>query len=273
MKTRTITAICMAVVMIPILIWGNHYHIFDAFALVLSLCAAYEFRKMFRTAKPLPLWIDALTIIFTGMIYALLLMRSTELISWSVLIAVILILLVFYGTLLVFVPAFSGSDFANALATMFFCSVGFFALAFLRTISLNLILYLLIVAMITDMFAYFVGMKFGKHKLIPLVSPKKSVEGAIGGLVFGAASASVFGILTQVFGANFSPFLLVLVSIVLSILSQIGDLVFSKFKRSYGIKDYSNLFPGHGGVLDRFDSSSFAAMALLAIVLLLTDLL
>jgi len=273
MKTRTITAICMAVVMVPILIWGNHYHIFDVFGLFLSLCAAYEFRKMFRTAKALPLWIDAVTIVFTGVVYALLLLSGTAILSWNVFMAVLLILLVFYGILLVFVPVFQGSDFANALATLLFCSVGFYALAFLRATSLNLVLYLLLVAMITDMFAYFVGMKFGKHKLIPLVSPKKSVEGAIGGLVFGAATGSVFGILTQVFGANFSPVLIVLVSIMLSLLSQIGDLVFSKFKRSYGIKDYSNLFPGHGGVLDRFDSSSFAAMALLAIVLLLTDLL
>jgi phosphatidate cytidylyltransferase len=273
MKTRTITAICMAVVMVPILIWGNHYHLFDAFGLVLSLCAAYEFRKMFRTAKALPLWVDAITILFTGLVYTLLLLRSSNLLSWNVLIAAILLLLVIYGILLVFVPLFSGADFANALTTILFCSAGFYALALLRTISLNLILYLLLVAMITDMFAYFVGMKFGKHKLIPLVSPKKSVEGAIGGFVFGTIAGSVFGILTQVFGGNFSPVLIVIISILLSILSQIGDLVFSKFKRSYGIKDYSNLFPGHGGVLDRFDSSSFAALALLAIVLLLTDLL
>lgn len=268
MKTRTITAVCMAVVMIPILIWGNYYHIFDAFGLLLSLSAAYEFRRMFQKAKVLPVWIDVLSILFTGGFYVLLLGVGLSRFTWTFAMAIILLMFVVLGVLLVFVPDFQGQDFANVVMTIVFGSIGFYALATLRAISIHWIIYLLIDAMITDMFAYFVGMKFGKHKLIPLVSPKKSVEGAIGGLIVGSALATVYGIVLNVFGAGFPWYLVLLISVLLSIVSQTGDLVFSKFKRSYGIKDYSNLFPGHGGVLDRFDSSSFAALALLAIVLL-----
>lgn len=268
MKTRTITAICMAVIMIPILIWGHHFHIFDAFGLLLTLCAAYEFRRMFQKAKVLPKWIDVLSVLFAGGFYVLLLGVSLSLVSWTLAIALALAMLVVLAGIFVFVPDFLGQDFANVVLTIVFASIGFYALATLRSMSIHWILYLLIDAMVTDMFAYFIGIKFGKHKLIPLVSPKKSVEGAIGGLVIGSAFASVYGIVLNVFGINFPWILVILISLSLSVVSQVGDLVFSKFKRSYGIKDFSNLFPGHGGVLDRFDSSIIGAMALLAIVLL-----
>jgi phosphatidate cytidylyltransferase len=269
MKTRTITAIIMAIVMIPILIWGDHFQIFNLFCLLLSVGAAFEFRNMLRNEKKLPLWIDILTVAMTGALFSLLVFAGTIPDAWIFMTLGFLFLVILYGIILVFVNDFKGSDFGNVLATLLYCSLGFAAFAILRHQSLNLVLYLLLVAMMTDMFAYFVGMKFGRHKLIPAVSPKKSVEGAIGGLVFGALFASVFGILTNVFGPDFPVLFVIVVSLVASALSQIGDLVASKFKRSYGIKDYSNLFPGHGGILDRFDSSMFVAMALFVLVSLI----
>ena len=114
-------------------------------------------------------------------------------------------------------------------------------------------------AWVTDTFAYFTGMLLGKHKLIPDVSPKKTVEGAVGGVVFCTLSFVVFGLLYNRFwladGDEAIPLLaMAIVGFIVSIVSQIGDLSLSLLKRKYGIKDFGKIFPGHGGVLDRFDS-------------------
>ncbi len=108
---------------------------------------------------------------------------------------------------------------------------------------------------VTDTFAYFTGRLFGKHKLIPAVSPKKTVEGAIGGAVCCALVAVLYGFLTSLwFDASPNYIVLALAGLIIAVVSQIGDLAMSAIKRQYGIKDYGKLLPGHGGLLDRFDS-------------------
>ena len=118
-------------------------------------------------------------------------------------------------------------------------------------------------AWICDTFAYFTGRFFGKHKLIPEISPKKTVEGSIGGIAFTIISFIIFGlIVNNAFDADISYVKLSILALVLSIVSQIGDLVASSVKRQYDLKDYGNLFPGHGGILDRFDSVMMTAPTL-----------
>lgn len=108
---------------------------------------------------------------------------------------------------------------------------------------------------VTDTFAYFCGRLFGKHKLIPAVSPKKTVEGAIGGAIFCALSTMLYGfIVHKAFGADPNYPVLIIGGLLIAVVSQIGDLVFSAIKRQFGIKDYGMMLPGHGGLLDRFDS-------------------
>ena len=115
--------------------------------------------------------------------------------------------------------------------------------------------FIFIGAWITDTFAYFTGMLLGKHKLIPNVSPKKTVEGSIGGTVFCIAFFIGFGAIVNHFsGAELNLLLIACAGLVSALVSQIGDLSMSVIKRTYGIKDYGKIFPGHGGVLDRFDS-------------------
>lgn len=107
----------------------------------------------------------------------------------------------------------------------------------------------------TDIFAYFTGVTFGRHKLCPKISPKKSIEGSIGGIL-----GSI--LLCGVFGYFFAPEYLthcIIIAILGGVVSQFGDLTASIFKRKMGIKDYGNLIPGHGGILDRFDSVLFTA--------------
>ena len=132
-------------------------------------------------------------------------------------------------------------------------------------------------AWVTDTFAYFTGMLLGKHKLIPDVSPKKTVEGAVGGVVFCTLSFVVFGLLYNRFwladGDEAIPLLaMAIVGFIVSIVSQIGDLSLSLLKRKYGIKDFGKIFPGHGGVLDRFDSVLAVSIILTVSFVFLTAL-
>lgn len=114
---------------------------------------------------------------------------------------------------------------------------------------------------------YFIGSKFGKRKLCPKISPKKTVEGALGGLVFCLISALLMGIIFQLiirdYRINF--FAIILLALIDSAVSILGDLSFSLIKRHLSIKDYGSFFPGHGGVLDRFDSIIFTAPVVIAV--------
>lgn len=119
---------------------------------------------------------------------------------------------------------------------------------------------------VTDSFAYFCGRLFGKHKLIPEVSPKKTVEGAIGGVIFGTLGVVIYGlVVAKAFGATPNYPVLAIGGILIPVVSQIGDLVMSAIKREYGIKDFGKMLPGHGGLLDRFDSSIAVTVAICAI--------
>lgn len=125
-------------------------------------------------------------------------------------------------------------------------------------------------AWITDMFAYFVGRKLGKHKMSPKISPKKSIEGAVGGIlitiVFNLIALIIF---TRYFDKPIMPYwAIVPITIALSIIGMLGDLSASVIKRNYGVKDFSNFMPGHGGVMDRFDSCIFVFPALYGFVIL-----
>lgn len=119
----------------------------------------------------------------------------------------------------------------------------------------NLMICILSIIWINDSFAFIVGKNFGKRKLFPSVSPKKTIEGFLGGLVFSILST----ILISKFNSDFSMIDWVVIGVIVSVIGTIGDLVESKFKRQVSIKDSGNIMPGHGGILDRLDSLLFAA--------------
>ncbi len=121
-----------------------------------------------------------------------------------------------------------------------------------------LIWLVFVISALTDTMAYFVGMKLGKRRLAPAISPKKSVEGALGGLVGGIGFSLIFGIiLAKAFHVQLPLWHYGLVGAVGSIFGQFGDLSASLIKRKFNKKDYGNLIPGHGGILDRIDSILF----------------
>lgn len=176
------------------------------------------------------------------------------------------VLFAFLMALMIYMVVTHKSNHLSDVAMCFFATVySVFLMAHLILIRKSengafLIWIPLITAWLSDTMAYTFGRLFGKHKLIPQVSPKKTVEGAAGGVVGGVVFMMVYGAICA-FGFNMPVAWWKLVSLGLlgSIISQFGDLAASWIKRERGIKDFSNLLPGHGGVLDRFDSVLFTA--------------
>ena len=117
-----------------------------------------------------------------------------------------------------------------------------------------------VVGFLSDSGAYFIGCRFGKHKLAPVISPNKSVEGVCGGVLFAVAGMLLYTLILQlVFTVEVSYGYALIYALLGTAAGVFGDLCFSVIKRQTGIKDYGNLFPGHGGILDRFDSMLFVA--------------
>ncbi len=151
------------------------------------------------------------------------------------------------------------------VSSMFYSLLTIYKLGDDKLTSAALLFVALIGAWATDIFAYLVGVTFGKHKLCPAISPKKSIEGSIGGVIGVIVTLTLYCRLGL---AHFIPafaqvpvWTYILLGFACGILSQVGDLTASMIKRHFGVKDYGKIFPGHGGILDRFDSLFFVAPA------------
>jgi phosphatidate cytidylyltransferase len=138
-----------------------------------------------------------------------------------------------------------------------------------KSYDLFFILFGLFAAWLTDTFAYFTGRFLGKHKMCPNISPKKTVEGAIGGVIGCVVSCVILYLIfeNKVFEIHsLSLVWVIVVSLILSLVGMCGDLTASVVKRNFGVKDFGNILPGHGGVMDRFDSGLFVLAMLYAII-------
>lgn len=153
----------------------------------------------------------------------------------------------------------SFSSISETFVILTYVAVSFTSLSMLRYIDKNglfLVILVFIIAWLCDAFAFFVGSLIGRHKLIPEISPKKTVEGAVGGVILTAATCLLYGLLLDYFVKDIAVNYIVLLiyGLVLSVVAQLGDLIASLIKRERGVKDYGDLIPGHGGITDRFDS-------------------
>jgi phosphatidate cytidylyltransferase len=157
--------------------------------------------------------------------------------------------------------------FAGALIPLFLSSL--IPLQKMQNGRLYVILPVL-VAFISDGGAYFAGVFFGKHKLMPRVSPKKTVEGSVGGFAATIVFVLLYGLVIKLAAGLEVNFLrLLLYAAAGSAVTQIGDLAFSMIKREYDVKDFSHILPGHGGILDRFDSMIFTAPLIYILITIL----
>ena len=172
----------------------------------------------------------------------------------------VIYLLVMLAVYVLTFPTYSDKQIMAAFMDFFYVSVMLSFVYLIRNMEHGLVLVLLIFvsSWINDTCAYFVGRALGKHKMAPVLSPKKSIEGLIGGIVGAGVFGAVFGILFDKYvdTMNYAPLLFAVVGALPAV---IGDLAASAIKRNNDIKDYGKLIPGHGGILDRFDSIIFTA--------------
>ena len=146
--------------------------------------------------------------------------------------------------------------------------------------SMFLLIYVLIGTMMNDIGAYFIGLLFGKHKMNERISPKKTWEGFVGGVVFSLIFSITFALIVAALDMPILPifdlphlYYVIIISILLPLTADIGDFVFSSVKRTFGVKDFSQLLPGHGGVLDRIDSLIFASALVSGLIIFITYVL
>ena len=253
MKQRVITAIVMVAVMIPFFIfsWTLAFPVLAGF---LAAVGIFEMQRCIGSVKHYAVSVPTV-IAAAGMPFLVRYVKN-DVIGYVFFICFALITYTFA------VSVFSKHRFpvetaAFSCSTAVYISFGFSALVLLRDLEHGRYIYLLafIIPWVTDTFAYFCGRAFGKHKLIPDVSPKKTVEGSVGGTVCAVLVTLLYGLLIGAVTESKPNYLpLALVTLIVSLVSQCGDLIMSLVKRKFGIKDYGKLFPGHGGVLDRFDS-------------------
>ncbi len=245
MLTRILTAVVALVLLVPLLIFGGEWGACALFALI----AGFSIYEMLGCCGLLKKYIISIPAILISAFVALIPMLGVPG-ETSLLICALPVLMVF--VLIIAVLDHKNIDIERLL--MFVClalyiTAGFSALSYMRVfLGLWAVVFVLSISWATDTFAYFSGMFFGKKKLCPEISPKKTIAGAIGGTLFGTLA----GVLVMWLAKGRPE--LGLAALPLSIISQLGDLAASVIKRRFGVKDYGKIFPGHGGVLDRFDS-------------------
>ena len=257
MKTRIISALVALPLLIIFIVLGGLP--LKIAAVAVALIGLYELYKAFGGAiKPVH---------FIGFAAAVIYMMFIEKIIYTASMFNVFVTLLLLSILVYVVMTRKIENTRDAVITFF----GFFYVCFLishvylvreYTYGKLLIWLVFLSSFGCDIGAYFSGMLFGKHKLIPELSPKKTVEGAIGGIIVAVTLCVVYGVIidakNDLAGVNII-LLCLIVGFIGSIFSQIGDLAASAMKRYVGIKDFGKIMPGHGGVLDRFDSVLFTA--------------
>ncbi|MBQ9940519.1 MAG: phosphatidate cytidylyltransferase [Clostridia bacterium] len=260
MLKRIITAVLMIAVLLPVMYFSGGY-IFEIAVAFLSVVAVYELLECTQLTKEyavcIPLFLYAVAMpLYVGISYRYVYNLT------------VLVIFVIFSVSVFSKGKCSIEKLASLSAFVVYVVSSFTALIILRRGEFGeYIIWLVIIgACVTDTAAYFTGFVCGKHKLIPDVSPKKTVEGAVGGIVFCTAAYIIYGLwVEKTFPVKADILFLGIAGFIVSIVSQLGDLVASKIKRHYNIKDFGKIFPGHGGVLDRFDSIIAVAAFLLVI--------
>ena len=251
MKQRIITAVIAAAVFLPIVAYGNlPLTILIYLMATIGLFELLRMHKISVISFPgiiayLTLWIGLIPSEYTEILVDLHISKLTVL-------GIGVVFLLIYTVISKNHFTFDHAGFI--VISVSYVAMGFYYMMETRELSLLYVFFVLLALWATDSGAYFVGRALGKNKLWPEISPNKTIEGAIGGIVASLIVAVIFTLFTPI---DLSFVRLLLMAVFVAVFGQLGDLVQSAFKRHYGVKDSGNLLPGHGGILDRSDSWIF----------------
>ncbi|RBW69877.1 phosphatidate cytidylyltransferase [Bacillus taeanensis] len=252
MKQRIITGVLAAALFLPIVIIGGN--LFTLLVMLLAVIGIFELLRMrkisFFSSPGLLSIILTMIVVIPDHWLSVFTFNDFTRFDWF-----LLGLLLLLSLTVITKNRFSFDEVSFVLLTVLYVGFGFFYLNETRLLSngLQLLFFILFLIWATDSGAYFIGRSFGKRKLWPKISPNKTIEGAVGGIM----CAVIVGLVFQLFLPIYDYQSIIIIAVVTAVFGQVGDLVQSAFKRHYGVKDSGKILPGHGGILDRFDSLIF----------------
>lgn len=245
MKKRVISAIVALIIFVPLVILGGVY--LKIATCILGVLAMKEFLSLPHKNKR-PIYVD---VIIYALTILLIFMDEKREIYYFLTMIIPLLAVIYCNDN----KKYNADEAFKLIGMAYLVGTVFHKFLLIRGESLMLFVYLFLITMLTDTYAHLAGTLIGKHKLAPKISPNKTWEGAIVGGIFGTLCAATFYYIA--ISSNVNVLGLLIVTLFLSCLGQLGDLFFSTVKRNHDIKDFSNIMPGHGGVLDRLDSIIF----------------
>ncbi|MBQ3511082.1 MAG: phosphatidate cytidylyltransferase [Bacilli bacterium] len=264
MTKRVVSAIVMVLIFVPFLIMGGIP--FTILMAVLGVLGLYELLKIRGDVKKkFPVVMRLLAYL---MVIFLIINNANSIdLQYDLDYRLVSLIIFLFLAPMVFInnsKKYNLNDALFLVGSVVFIGLSFNLLTVIRNFNIAYIIYLFLITTMTDTFALFTGMFIGKHKLAPEISPKKTIEGAVGGSIMGTLIATAF--YTTVISSSVPLVFLILITLALTVVGQIGDLAFSAIKRYYGQKDFSDLIPGHGGILDRLDSLVFVVLAFILVL-------
>lgn len=263
MKVRIISALVAICIAIPFIFAGGIAYAFAIGALAIG--AFIEMWRLKKSHSKLPFVPSAIALCSMLMLIYTNFEGFTKIYGLTYALIVLMILLLIIPIILYKDDKYTCKEALYLIGVSLFLGIMFHSFITVRDAGLPMFFFLVLIPVCTDTFAYIIGSKIGKHKVAPLISPNKSWEGCIGGLIFGTILPCVF----YYFVVHNLDWKVIVGALILSMMGQIGDLVFSKIKRENNIKDFSNIMPGHGGILDRLDSTIFIFLTYLFLTTIL----
>ena len=298
---RFITGSVMFIFIVPLISMQALLPLFEVVMVLFVLGAINEFLSMFEKKDVLTKNFKRIVTFMTLSTYIALVgfmgfnQSDASIVQLELIHIMISILIVLLFVYFVMSKNFTVEHIGKALLVIIYVAFGAASITSVRFIGVRFITYMFLISLLTDTFAYVIGVKFGKHKMAPTVSPKKSWEGAIGGTIAATIFASLFAmyygrlfpattflgnifnssgqqtildriVLDEPLSMSLQVVIIVVMTFTASIVSQFGDLMASKLKRHFEIKDFGNIFPGHGGIMDRFDSVLLVSLFVFSIL-------
>ena len=288
MKQRVLTAIGIGIVGIPVVLLSK-YIIYPIFLGLLSAIAVWELFRVFGFERRYEISVPAYLIAGLLPVFAHDFFTKGNQTGYLLIVAAVVFAYLLYLNAVCVVSKeilmrknetesvegkqriLEFGDISAAYLAVTYVTVSFTSMSLTRYMTNGVYIFAIVfvAAWMCDIFAYFTGRFFGKHKLAPHLSPKKTVEGSIGGIVFAVIGCMLYGLIVDLATDLHARYLVhACRALVLSVISQIGDLFASLINREHGVKDYSQMLPGHGGVMDRFDSILAISTVLMAVCML-----